>query len=64
MSNEKAQEYIQGKNMVEEYGLSLEAIKAAKRTCWGDMTEMQIFAIGVEHGMQIEREKRKQNGNE
>jgi hypothetical protein len=44
---------IHGKDMVEEYSLSLEAINAAKRTCWGGNTEMQVFAIGVEHGIEI-----------
>jgi len=48
-----AEEFIHGKNMVEEYSLSLEAIKATKRTCWGANTEMQVFAIGVEHGIEI-----------
>ena len=45
--------YIHGKNMVEEYSLSLDAIKAAKRTCWGANTEMQIFAVGVEQGLEM-----------
>lgn len=45
--------FIHGKDMVEEYSLSLEAIKAAKRTCWGGNTEMQVFAIGVEHGIEL-----------
>jgi len=44
---------IHGRDMVEEYGLSLNSIKAAKRTAWGSMTEMQVFAIGIEHGYQL-----------
>lgn len=54
-----AENFIHGKNMVEEFGLSHEAIKAAKYTAWGSTTEMQVFAIGIEHGMQIERCKQK-----
>jgi hypothetical protein len=46
-------QFIHGKNMVEEYSLSLEAIRIAKRTSWGGDTEMQVFAIGVEHGIEI-----------
>lgn len=51
--NKRLEEYIHGKNMVEEYSLSLEAIAVAKRTCWGGNTEMQVFAIGVEHGIEL-----------
>ncbi len=57
LQNKIDEDYIHGKNMVDEYGLSHEAIKSAKRTCWGSNTEMQVFAIGCEHGMQIERIK-------
>lgn len=44
---------IHGRDMVEDYGLSHKAIKAAKRTCWGANTEMQVFAIGVQHGLEL-----------
>lgn len=53
MTTKNENEFIHGKNMVEEYSLSLEAIKAAKRTCWGANTEMQVFAVGVEQGIEI-----------
>ena len=42
---------IHGRDMVEDFNLSHQAIKIAKRTGWGANTEMQVFAIGVQRGM-------------
>jgi len=42
---------IHGRDMVEDFHLSHQAIKIAKRTAWGANTEMQVFAIGVQRGM-------------
>lgn len=42
---------IHGRDMVEDFHLSLEAIKLAKRTGFGANTEMQIFAVGIQRGM-------------
>ena len=42
---------IHGRDMVEDYSLSHEAIRIAKRTGWGANTEMQVFAVGVQRGM-------------
>jgi len=42
---------IHGRDMVEDFHLSHQAIRIAKRTGWGANTEMQVFAIGVQRGM-------------
>ena len=42
---------IHGRDMVEDFHLSHQAIKIAKRTGWGANTEMQVFAVGVQRGM-------------
>ena len=50
--NKKEENYIHGRDMVEDFGLSHEAIKIAKRTAFGSSTEMQVFAIGVQRGFE------------
>ena len=52
MTKIKAEEdCIHGRDMVEDFHLSHEAIKIAKCTCWGANTEMQVFAVGIQRGM-------------
>ena len=52
MKTFKAEEdCIHGRDMVEDFHLSHEAIKIAKRTGWGANTEMQVFAVGIQRGM-------------
>ena len=42
---------IHGRDMVEDFHLSLEAIRLAKRSAWGANTEMQVLAVGIQWGM-------------